>query len=337
MWKKRKRFGAVRRRIEQEYLNITNHQENDIPAEEHENISINPTTYNQAIATEKERRNIGQECLNITNHQQDDIAAEEHGNISINQTTYSQASIASTSNEMGSVANIMNDHSYIRFNFVLPSATDDDNLSCSSSSDDDTEFEKNIFFRQQIKNWARERNIAQIALNDLATIINCRFPGILPCDARTILNTAKKIQIKKIEGGEYWHNGLTKSLQNILKTWIDVPSKICLNFNFDGLPIFKSSNKEFWPILCTIFERPDVEPLVIGIYLGVGKPKQIDEYLNDFVIEVDHLIKNGMNIEQIKRKVSIEIRCFTCDSPARAYIKGKVFKKIILPFILLKL
>lgn len=207
--------------------------------------------------------------------------------VSINQTTYSQASIASTSNEIGSVANIMNDHIYVRCNLVLPSASDDDNLSCSSSSDNDTEFEKNILFCQQIKNWAREKNIAQVALNDLATIINSRFPGILPCDARTILNTAKKIQIKTIEGGEYWHNGLATPLQNLIETWIDVPSKICLNFNFDGLPIFNSSSKEFWPILCTIFERPDVQPLVIGIYLGVGKPKQIDEYFNDFVIEVD--------------------------------------------------
>lgn len=280
MWKKRKRFGAIRRKIEREYLNITNYQQNE-------------------------------------------ITAEEHGDIATDQITYSQASIPTTSNKRGSVENIVNDHSYVRCNLLaLPSATDDDILSCSSSSDGESENEKNLLFRQQIQNWARERNITQVALNDLATIINLRFPGILPCDARTILGTAKQIQIKPIQGGEYWHNGLTKPLKNILEKWVDVPSKICLNFNFDGLPIFNSSNKEFWPILCTIFERPDLEPLVIGIYFGVGKPKQIDEYLNDFVNEIDNLIKNGMYVEQIKSKVSIGIRCFICDSPARAYIKG---------------
>ncbi|CAG9793058.1 unnamed protein product [Diatraea saccharalis] len=128
--------------------------------------------------------------------------------------------------------------------------------------------------------------------------------------------------MKTIENGEYWHNGLTKCLRKTLENWVDVPNKVKLNFNFDGLPIFKSSNKEFWPILCNIYERPDIDPFVIGIYFGVGKPKNIDQYLDDFVKEIGNLIKEGIYIEKPNKIVSIEIRCFICDSPARAYIKG---------------
>ncbi|CAB3221931.1 unnamed protein product [Arctia plantaginis] len=135
---------------------------------------------------------------------------------------------------------------------------------------------------------------------DLPVIIQLKlFPGILSRDARAIIGTVRQIHnIKTIEHGEYWHNGLPKSLQKALENWVDVPNKVKLNFNFDGLPIFKSSNKEFWPILCNIFERPDIEPFVF------------DTRRN----------KEGIYIED--RKISIEIRCFICDSPARAYIKG---------------
>ncbi|CAH2207551.1 jg27715, partial [Pararge aegeria aegeria] len=239
----------------------------------------------------------------------------------LNWTTHSQAH-PSTSNE-GSVGKTLN--GVDGEDLVKPLEPDDNFSLCSSTStsiDDDNEYSKNMLFRQRIKEWATERNISQIALNDLAAIVNDRFPGILPRDARTILGTIQQIRIKTIKGGEYWHNGLTKCLKKSLEKWIDVPAKIALNFNFDGLPIFKSSNKEFWPILCTIFERPDIEPFVIGIYYGVGKPNQIDEYLNDFVNEMENLLKDGIYIEQFKKTVSIEIRCFTCDSPARAYIKG---------------
>lgn len=48
-------------------------------------------------------------------------------------------------------------------------------------------------------------------------------------------------------GGEYWHFGLSKVvltvvLENMHKS--DIPSKLILNFNIDGLPIGRSSIKD---------------------------------------------------------------------------------------------
>lgn len=283
MWKKRKTCGGVKRKIKREYQNITNYQPN------------------KTSDTEPS-------CEDIEK------------NKFIDRTIDSQARVQSTSNE-GSVAKTAYDNK--SEDLEKPPELDSDLDSCSSaSSNNDDDFSKNLTFRRQIKEWAIERNISQIALSDLATILNCRFPGILPKDARTILGTVKQIHIKTIENGEYWHNGLTKCLRKTLENWVDVPNKVKLNFNFDGLPIFKSSNKEFWPILCNIYERPDIDPFVIGIYFGVGKPKDIDQYLDDFVKEIGNLIKEGIYIEKPNKIVSIEIRCFICDSPARAYIKG---------------
>lgn len=196
----------------------------------------------------------------------------------------------------------------------------------SDESEDDSEIDKYVkcsSFRENIRRWAIERNINQIALKDLAKIMNGLIPEILPIDPRSILKTPRFVNIKKIEGGEYWHNGITNNLILLLENWIDVPGNISLNFNFDGLPIFKSSKKEFWPILCNISENPNIKPFVIGIYYGIGKPKNLTAYLEDFVADVTHLLEEGITLLQnSKKKVTITIRCFICDSPARAFMKG---------------
>lgn len=105
----------------------------------------------------------------------------------------------------------------------------------------------------------------------------------------------------------------------------EVPDIVYLNLNFDGLSTFKSTKKEFWPILCNLYGKPEIEPFIVGIYYGSWKRKNLNEYLEDFVTEVHNILKNGIQIskEGITHTISIKIRCFICDSPARAFIKGK--------------
>ena len=44
-----------------------------------------------------------------------------------------------------------------------------------------------------------------------------------------------------------------------------------LQFNIDGVPLFKSSNKALWPILFTIKQCSLQEPMAVGIYCGDSK------------------------------------------------------------------
>lgn len=204
------------------------------------------------------------------------------------------------------------------------------NIDCvyQSSSDeetDSTDFIKNNNFRNAVQKWAVKFNVTQVALSELSKIINVRIPNILPNDPRTLLSTPRHIDLKSIgDGGKYWHNGIIIPLKKILHCWTanEMPEKISLNFNFDGLPIHKSSNKEFWPILCNIFEIPQQDPFIIGIYCGKGKPKDLNAFLNDFVEEMIQLLDNDLYLEQFEKTIKISIRCFICDSPARAFIKG---------------
>lgn len=129
-----------------------------------------------------------------------------------------------------------------------------------------------------------------------------------------------------IGNGKYWkNNDFQLCLKNTLEKLNFNEEVISLNVNIDGLPIYKSSKAEFWPILCNLFELPQVKPFIIGIYYGQGKPCDVKEYLQFFVDEIKLLMEEGLIIStQNKFKaIKVKIRSFICDSPARAFIKGK--------------
>lgn len=125
---------------------------------------------------------------------------------------------------------------------------------------------------------------------------------------------------------------------------------IKLNFNADGLPIFKSSQRCFWPILGNIHgkkyfldklntfsfillyqDMPHIQPMIIAIWCGSKKPSDLNEYLFPFVNELKNLLVSGIDINE--NHLSIAVRCFICDAPARAFMKGVTGKINILKMI----
>jgi len=61
------------------------------------------------------------------------------------------------------------------------------------------------------------------------------------------------------------------------------------------------------------------KPFVAAIYCGNSKPFSVENYFSDFVVEVNDLIENG--IELYGKKYSIEIIAIVADSPVRAFLK----------------
>lgn len=76
----------------------------------------------------------------------------------------------------------------------------------------------------------------------------------LPKDYRTLLQTPKTVEISEVAGGKYWYNGIERNLRLVFSK-LNKDISIALNFNMDGLPIFKSSKRVFWPILSTIYSN----------------------------------------------------------------------------------
>lgn len=186
-----------------------------------------------------------------------------------------------------------------------------------------TELEKDLVVRSRIRRWATSFRINHMALKEMLSIWNERLPNIMPADPRTLLNTPRQIVIRTLDyNGLYWHQGLHFCIEKLLRNLQHVPSTISLNINVDGLPVYKSSKQEFWPILVNIHELPTVKPMVVGIYSGYGKPKTVQDFLNPLVTELEQILKYGLMIKGFK--LSISVRCFICDSPARAFIKGKI-------------
>lgn len=61
------------------------------------------------------------------------------------------------------------------------------------------------------------------------------------------------------------------------------------------------------------------KPFVVAVYLGTTKPHNVNEYLATFIKEVNTLLSEGIIIDG--KMLSVHIKCFICDRPARSYIK----------------
>lgn len=197
----------------------------------------------------------------------------------------------------------------------------------SESSDEDDDDMKNAeikdTFQQSLRNWALQFRINHLALNGLLEILRSHMGNnYVPATARTLLRTTPTIIPVQplVSGGEYWHSGLKKCLVQTFGD-LDRPISISLNINIDGLPVFRSSSVSFWPILFDIFECPKISPMVVGIYCGASKISDIGTYFSPVVDELEDILANGLHINS--HKITVALRCFVCDSPARAFVKGR--------------
>lgn len=188
---------------------------------------------------------------------------------------------------------------------------------CSSESDD---FYDTDNLRNGLVQWALLFSISHSALGALLVLLRSFFPG-LPKDPRTLLGTKTNVAIVPRAGGSYCHFGIKENLLNRFSS-LPIPSSdtISIKVNIDGLPLFKSSNAQVWPILGLIDNvSQHHEPIIIGIFSGSSKPTPVNDYLQDFVREVKDLYEHGLYISE--RHYSFKISSFICDTPARALIK----------------
>ena len=65
-----------------------------------------------------------------------------------------------------------------------------------------------------------------------------------------------------------------------------------LSINIDGVPLFKSSGIQLWPILCSVRQ---FEPFVVAVFCGDAKPNSVQEYISEYVSELANLQQNGIH------------------------------------------
>ena len=92
-----------------------------------------------------------------------------------------------------------------------------------------------------------------------------------------------------------------------------------IDTNIDGVPLFKSSGGQFWPILVRLASPFVSDPFPVGIFYGDSQPSSLD-FLDEFVSEYKVLQQNGIIVNNTR--LDFGIRAFVCDAPARAFIKN---------------
>ncbi|XP_058820705.1 uncharacterized protein LOC131682907 isoform X3 [Topomyia yanbarensis] len=173
-----------------------------------------------------------------------------------------------------------------------------------------------------IRFWALKTNQSHESINLIMDIIRRKTDGKqLPRSARTLLKTSRNAtaSIVDIQGGQYWYNGLRNCLVDFFRN-LEHPLCISININIDGIPIYKSSKSQFWPILFNIYEIPEAKPMTIAIFFGSSKPESSEEFLRPFVNELRNVLTQGISVKG--HYITVHLRCFICDAPARAFIKG---------------
>jgi hypothetical protein len=192
-----------------------------------------------------------------------------------------------------------------------------ENLMADAADSEEGDCYDDLDLQEDLQLWAADCKVSAVAVDKLLKILHISHPR-LPLTCRSLLKTPTTTEVKQLQAGEYVHfgilNGLLQFRDLILKC---EGTCICYQVNIDGLPLFKSSSVQLWPILGKIVNSPS--PFVIGVFSGNTKPTDITAFLQHFIEESKLLASSGFTLDG--REFTAKVICFICDAPARALLK----------------
>lgn len=144
----------------------------------------------------------------------------------------------------------------------------------------------------------------------------------LPKDPRTLQNTPTltvRNVIQPVSGGQYLHLGVEHNLRKKLISLHQdlLPEFILLEFSTDGGRLYNSGDYQFWPIQFRIVNIHDCRPMFAGVFVGESKPKNVFDFFEKFIGEIQTIINRG-GLTIGNKLLPLRIRCFVADAPARA-------------------
>lgn len=122
---------------------------------------------------------------------------------------------------------------------------------CSEeNSNSDSEEDTSLLAEPQefLRKWALDNNLTHTSVTQLLTWLRSDPQNLssLPSDARTLLRTPRTVTLDVMaDCGKFYYFGLEKNLVQIANKYSDIPDKLKLQFNIDGLPIHKSKSTSF--------------------------------------------------------------------------------------------
>ena len=194
--------------------------------------------------------------------------------------------------------------------------TSDESEASELSSSEDEGQEPSDGLNSLLRKWAVKHAYTRGSINELLGLLKS-VGHDLPKDARTLLRTKTSVDYKNKCGGQFIHLGLVNGIEKTVRSYNYDHDTILLDFNVDGLPLFKSSATQLWPVLCR-FEN--TAPFIVSLFCGKLKPLNCGEFLADLLPELSMVLLNGIVVDG--RQFTCKIHTFVCDAPARAFLKG---------------
>ena len=171
---------------------------------------------------------------------------------------------------------------------------------------------ENEEFKNELAIWANTFLINHNALKALLSLIN-KYTNMNLCkDSRTLMKTPRYTSVIEIDNGEC----IKQIIQNKCALNHEFQT-VNLLINIDGAAILgNSSEKNLWIILCKDAELSTV--YLVGVFHGIKKPQDQNNFLKCFVEELIDLINNGFTWDG--QVFFVRMHGFVCDTPAKSFI-----------------
>lgn len=205
--------------------------------------------------------------------------------------------------------------------------SDEDKLSVLSCMDEISNFEidhDRSNFLENLRLCFIKHQLSVRAINDILENLNKYGVSVPNTKAQLFNQKTNKSSSKPLEiiigKGKFMYLGVEYNLLKCEHRGLKRCEKIVLDVGVDGLPLFKSSRINIWPIVGVLREFPDISPFVIGVYCGPSHPSCHDLYFGSFADECCELKSNGIRISSERLLKQFSIRVFCLDTPAKSFL-----------------
>ena len=143
--------------------------------------------------------------------------------------------------------------------------------------------EGKLTLSEEPASWATSNVLSRETVNEILDILR-RNGHCLPKVQRTLLKTPQHFSGTGKCGGEYIYFGLESGLLKLLAQNLSVciiENSTRPVVNVDGVPLFKSCNAQFWPIICYF---NNLEVFLVALFYGMTKPDSVKNSYKIFLL-----------------------------------------------------
>lgn len=141
------------------------------------------------------------------------------------------------------VNNVEKNNESITVDYLSGSSVVEHNVEKNMVSPEDLSQKQSL--REELRIWSLDTKVANSSVDYLLQILKRHGHDELPGSSRTLKQTPRKLFIRDMGTGRFWFFGVIALLEMLEAEGVILPTKLTLNTNVDGVPLFASSKAVF--------------------------------------------------------------------------------------------